>query len=75
MNHDHIIKEVQAIREQLAASHGYNVRACLRQQKKRQQESGRKVVKLTPRRLKVADEKSGITNTTIRDFSLQIRWI
>lgn len=27
MNHDDIIKEVRKIREQLAASHGYNVRA------------------------------------------------
>ncbi|MCY3868630.1 MAG: hypothetical protein OXG87_03670 [Gemmatimonadetes bacterium] len=58
MNHDHIIKEVRTIREQLAASHGYNVRALFAAAKKRQQESGRKVVKLTPRRLKIADEKA-----------------
>ena len=58
MNHDHIIKEVRAIRKQLAASHGYNVRALFAAAKKRQKESGRKIVKLTPRRLKVADEKA-----------------
>ncbi|MYB55330.1 MAG: hypothetical protein F4X51_02965 [Gemmatimonadetes bacterium] len=58
MNHDHIIKEVRTIREQLAASHGYNVRALFAAAKKRQQESGRKVVKLTPRRLKIVDEKA-----------------
>ncbi len=58
MNHDHIIKEVRTIREQLAASHGYNVRALFAEAKKRQQESGRKVVKLTPRRIKIADEKA-----------------
>ena len=40
MNHDHIIKEVRTIREQLAASHGYNVRALFLEAKKRQQESG-----------------------------------
>ena len=57
MNHDHIIKEVRAIREQLAASHGYNVRALFAEAKKRQKESGRKVVKLAPRLLKIADEK------------------
>ena len=57
MNHDHIIKEVRTIREQLAASHGYNVRALFAEAKKRQKESGRKVVKLTPRLLKIADEK------------------
>ena len=58
MNHDDIIKEVRKIREQLAASHGYNVRALFAEAKKRQQESGRKVVELTPRRLKIADEKA-----------------
>jgi len=58
MNRDDIIKEVRTIREQLAASHGYNVRALFAAAKKRQQESGRKVVKLTPRRLKIADEKA-----------------
>ncbi len=58
MNYDHIIKEVRMIREQLAASHGYNVRALFAEAKKRQKESGREVVKLTPRRLKIADEKA-----------------
>ncbi len=58
MNHDDIIQEVRTIREQLAASHGYNVRALFAEAKKRQRESGRKVVKLTPRRLKIADEKA-----------------
>lgn len=58
MNHDHIIKEVRKIREQLAASHGYNVRALFAEAKKRQKKSGRKVVKLTPRRLTIADEKA-----------------
>ena len=58
MNHDHIIKEVRTIREQLAASHGYNVRALFTAAKKRQQESGRKVIKLGPRLLKIADEKT-----------------
>ncbi len=58
MNHDYIIKEVRMIREQLAASHGYNVRALFAEAKKREKESGRMVVKLAPRRLKIADEKS-----------------
>lgn len=58
MNHDDIIKEVRMIREQLAASHGYNVRTLFAEAKKRQKESGRIVVKLAPRRLKIADEKS-----------------
>ena len=58
MNHDDIIQEVRTIREQLAASHGYNVRALFAEAKKRQKERGRKVVKLTSRRLKIADEKA-----------------
>ena len=58
MNGDDIIQEVRMIREQLAASHGYNVRALFAEAKKRQKESGRKVVKLAPRRLKIADEKA-----------------
>ena len=58
MNGDDIIQEVRTIREQMAASHGYNVRALFAEAKKRQKESGRKVVKLTPRRLKIADEKA-----------------
>ena len=57
MSHDHIIKEVRMIREQLAASHGYHVRALFLEAKKRQKESGRKVVKLAPRLLNIADEK------------------
>ena len=57
MKHDHIIKEVRTIREQLAASHGYNVRALFLEAKKRQKESGRKVVKLAPRLLNITDEK------------------
>ena len=58
MNGDDIIQEVRTIREQMAASHGYNVRALFAEAKKRQKESGRKVVKLAPRRLKIADEKA-----------------
>ena len=57
MNHDHIIKAILMIREQLAASHGYNVRTLFAEAKKRQKESGWKVVKLAPRLLKIADEK------------------
>ena len=58
MNHDDIMKEVRTIREQLAASHGYNVRALFAEAKKRQKESGRKSVKLAPRLLKIANEKT-----------------
>jgi len=59
MDHDDIIKEVRTIREQLAALHDYNVRTIFLEAKKRQQASKRKVVKLAPRLLKMA-EKSGV---------------
>ena len=51
MNHDDIIKEVRTIREQLAAKHNYDVRALFLDAKRRQQESRRRVVELTPRNL------------------------
>ncbi len=51
MNHDDIIKEVRATREQLAARHDYNVRALFMAAKERQQESERRVVKLVPKPL------------------------
>ncbi len=57
MNGDDIMKEVRTIRQQLAASHDYNVRALFVEAKKRQEGSGRKVVKLAPRLLKIADKK------------------
>ncbi len=58
MNHDDIIKEVRTLREQLAAQHGYNVRLLYEEAKKRQQRSERKVVKLVPRVLETAAEKT-----------------
>ena len=58
MNHDDIIKEVRTIREQLAAQGGYDVRALFEEAKKRQQGSERKIVKLVPRLLEVADQKT-----------------
>ena len=58
MNHDDIIKEVRTLREQLAARHSYNVRALYEDAKKRQQRSERKVVKLVPKLLETAAEKT-----------------
>ena len=58
MNHDDIIKEVRTLREQLAARHSYNVRVLYEEAKKRQQRSERKVVKLAPRLLETAGEKT-----------------
>ena len=51
MNDDYIIQEVRTIREQLAAQHAYDVRALFAAARERQQESGRKVVKLEPKPL------------------------
>ena len=58
MNHDDIIMEVRTLREQLAAQYSYNVRALYENAKKRQQQSERKVVKLMPKRLGTAAEKT-----------------
>ena len=56
MDHDDIIKEVRTIREQLAALHDYNVRTLFLEAKKRQKASKRKIVKLAPRLLKIAEK-------------------
>ena len=61
MNYDDIIKDVRALREQLAARHNYDVRALYEEAKKRQQISERKVVKLAPRLLETAAEKTAST--------------
>lgn len=61
MDHDDIIKEVRTIREQLAALHDYNVRTLFFEAKKRQKASKRKVVKLAPRLLKMAEKSGGHT--------------
>ena len=66
MNYDPIIKEVRTIREQLAAQHSYNVRALFAGAKKRQQESGRKVVKLVPRSRVGGSRLSRTENDTAR---------
>jgi hypothetical protein len=46
---DEVIREVRAVREELAARHDYDVRALYEAAKERQQESKRKVVSLKPR--------------------------
>ncbi len=48
---DEVIREVRAIREALAAEHGYDVRAIFEAAKRRQVESKREVVCLVPRRV------------------------
>ena len=47
---DKIIREVRAVREELAARHDYDVRALYEAAKKRQRESKREVISLKPRR-------------------------
>ena len=48
---DEVIREVRAIREALAAEHGYDVRALFEAAKRREGEGGREVVHLEPRRV------------------------
>lgn len=49
MNHDDIIKEVRAIREQIAERAGYSVRKLCEEARRQQRESGRPIVRLKPR--------------------------
>ncbi|MDE0124490.1 MAG: hypothetical protein OXN97_07945 [Bryobacterales bacterium] len=51
MHHDEIIEEVRANRDRLAALRNYDIRALYEDAKNRERASGRKVVRLAPRRL------------------------
>lgn len=59
MGQDEIIREVRAIRTELAAQHNYNVRELFEAAKRRQVESGRRVVRLRPRRVQELSNRSG----------------
>ncbi len=58
MKHDEIIEQVRAIRDQLAARQGYDVRALYEEAKRREQEGERTVVRLKPRLLEKVEKKS-----------------
>ena len=51
MHHDEIIEEVRTNRDRLAALRNYDIRALYEDAKNREHVSGRKVVRLAPRRL------------------------
>ncbi len=51
MTRDPIVEEVRAIREAIAKEHGYDVRAIVRALQREEQESGRPLVSLPPKRL------------------------
>ncbi len=50
MARDPIVDEVRAVREELAARFGFNVRAIAEDARRRQMSSGHKVVSLPPKR-------------------------
>jgi len=49
MGRDYIVDEVRRIREEQAARHNFDIKAILASAKKRQRESGRKVVSFVPK--------------------------
>jgi len=57
MIEDSVLEELWRIKDERAARYGYDVRAMMRDIRKSQQEEGRKVVNLPPRRL--SDAKAG----------------
>ena len=50
MGRDYIVDEVRRIREEQAARHNFDIKAILSSAKKRQRESGRKVVSFVPKK-------------------------
>ena len=51
MKDDPIVAEVHAVRDELAAQCGYDLKEILRQLRQRQASSGRKYVRYPPRRI------------------------
>ena len=49
MNHDEILEEIHKIREEHAKSFNYDIKAICEDWRKRQIQSGRKFVTLTPK--------------------------
>ena len=58
MEHDPIIEEIHAIRETLSRVSGDDIRKIAEAAKARQTESGRKTVRLPPRKAKAARKAS-----------------
>ena len=50
MTRDPIVEEVRAIREAFAREHGYDVKAIVQALQREEQESGRRLVSLPPKR-------------------------
>ena len=74
MNHDPIIKEVRAIREQIAARAGYSIHALCEQARRRPPMDDRPIAKLKPRLLprkqpSSHDERASRVAVTIRNPS------
>ena len=56
MTDDPIVAEVRALRDQLAAQCGYDIKEIFRQLRKQQANSGRKYVRYPARRIPPADD-------------------
>ncbi len=61
MFRDPIVEEVRAIREAFAKEHGYDLKAIVEALQREEAESGRRVVRLSPKRLpkKQRERKAG----------------
>ena len=64
MHNDEIIKEVRVNRDRLAALRNYDIRTLYEDAKKSERASGRKVVRLAPRRLASTGGQGGSSGET-----------
>ena len=64
MHYDEIIEEVRVNRDRLAAQRNYDIRALYEDAKNRERASGRKVVRLEPRRLESTGGEGGGSSET-----------
>ncbi|MDN5869555.1 MAG: hypothetical protein L0H73_02350 [Nitrococcus sp.] len=58
MGQDEIIRELRAIREDLAIRHNYDMRALFDEAKRRERDGDRKVVHLEPKQIKNVTKQS-----------------
>lgn len=58
MEQDEIIREVRAVRENLAARHNYDIRALLKEAQRRERDSDHKLIHLEPKQLNDETKRS-----------------
>lgn len=65
MSHDSLVDEIRQVREALAGQFNYDLCAIVRHLKEQERKSGRPLITLPPRRIKVAESSVPSSNSDI----------